>query len=175
MSDEMAGGDALPRVTPWLLSARSRDALRAQAERLHEHLTGDTTLDPLDIGFSLTQRPLLEERAVVLGAGREELQEGVGALARGERSERVIEGTVPADPGGLSVMFTGQGAQRVGMGSELYERLPVFRAAFDEACVHLDAHLGQPLRSPRASAPTPSCNSSRPAPSTTARSSSSGR
>src|SRR5581483_10443347 len=41
----------------------------------------------------------------------------------------------------LAFMFAGQGAQRAGMGRELYESLPAFRATLEELCATLDAHL----------------------------------
>ncbi|MGW6776392.1 type I polyketide synthase, partial [Streptomyces sp. NPDC055037] len=48
-------------LVPWVLSARSAEALRYQAERLHSGVVG---LDPVDVGFSLaTSRASFEQRA----------------------------------------------------------------------------------------------------------------
>jgi acyl transferase domain-containing protein/acyl carrier protein len=138
-------------VLPWVLSGRGTDGLRAQAVRLERFVAKDTELGAVDVGFSLAGRAALEERAVVLGEGREELLEGLGRLARGENARGVVrresrQGALEGEPSGLAFLFTGQGAQRVGMGRELYEAFPVFGAAFDEACAHLDRHLGCSLR-----------------------------
>ncbi|WP_239103219.1 ketoacyl-synthetase C-terminal extension domain-containing protein, partial [Actinoplanes siamensis] len=53
-------------VVPWVLSARSGAALRAQAGRLAEFVVGDAAVDVADVGASLlSTRSLFEHRAVV--------------------------------------------------------------------------------------------------------------
>ncbi|HXA54463.1 MAG TPA: SDR family NAD(P)-dependent oxidoreductase, partial [Solirubrobacteraceae bacterium] len=137
---------AFANVIPWTLSGAGEDALRAQAERLLAFVAGAPDCDATDVGLSLARRARLANRAVVVGADREELLGGARTLARGERAANVLEGTAAADPGPVAFLFTGQGAQRVGMGRELYERFGSFRSAFAEVCAHLDEHLGCSLR-----------------------------
>ena len=127
------GGPGLP-VVPWVVSARSAEALRAQARRL-----APVAADPIDTGFSLVvSRALLEHRAVVLGGDLDALRSGL--------AEPAITGS--AAEGHTAWMFTGQGSQRPGMGRELYDAFPVFAAALDEVCALLDAELGfeRPLK-----------------------------
>ncbi len=145
-------------VVAWALSGRGAGGLERQAAQLHAFARRAPDHGLADIGLALAARPLLEERAVVLGAEREELLQGLGALARGaEHPGAVVRGAAresggtaadgaEAQSGRVAFLFTGQGAQRVGMGRELYETFPVFRDAFDEVCERLDGLLGSPLR-----------------------------
>ncbi|TMU96940.1 type I polyketide synthase [Streptomyces sp. DASNCL29] len=133
-------------VAAWLLSGRGADALRAQAAQLRAFLLERTELSALDVGHSLVAtRSMFEHRAVVSGANRAELLAGLEAVAAGEVAPGVIQGV--ANTSGLrAFMFSGQGAQRLGMGRELYDEFPVFARALDEVCAHLDGQLDRPLR-----------------------------
>ncbi|MET9498163.1 type I polyketide synthase [Streptomyces sp. NPDC006552] len=127
---------------PWVLSARSRDALRAQAAQLLDHLGHNPDLTPADLGLSLTAtRAVLEHRAVVLGADRAALTDGLRLLAAGETGPHTVTGAHRGD-GKTAFLFSGQGAQRPGMGAALYEAFPVYADAFDTVC----AHFGDDLR-----------------------------
>ncbi|WP_374284139.1 type I polyketide synthase, partial [Streptomyces sp. UNOB3_S3] len=129
-------------VLPWLLSAKSAEALREQARRL---LAASPSNSPLDVAYSLaTTRSALEQRAVVTGADADELRAGLTALAEGEQSPAVVLGA--RGKGRTGVLFTGQGAQHPGMGQELYTAYPVFAEAFDAVAAVLDPLLERPVR-----------------------------
>ncbi|GAA3548097.1 hypothetical protein GCM10022222_34620 [Amycolatopsis ultiminotia] len=136
--EDVAEPAELP-VLAWPVSADSADTLAAQARRLAEQVAGS----PADVGFSLaTTRSALDHRAVVVGSCTDELLAGLSALADGDpnvlRDRR--------NSGRLAFLFTGQGAQRAGMGTELAASYPVFAEALDEVCAALDPHLDRPLR-----------------------------
>ncbi|MFK0249181.1 SDR family NAD(P)-dependent oxidoreductase [Amycolatopsis azurea] len=115
-------GSRTSSKAPWLLSAASENALRAAASRLLATAGGQ---DVDDVAFTLTTRAPLEHRAMVSSGDLAALR----ALAAGERRGRTVRG-----PATAAFLFSGQGAQRAGMGKELSDAFPVFRAAFDAAC-----------------------------------------
>jgi acyl transferase domain-containing protein/thioesterase domain-containing protein/acyl carrier protein len=137
----------LAGVTPWLLSGKGERALYAQAGRLLQRVEADQGLTDAEVGFSLaSSRAALDRRAVVIGERREDLIRSLHSLAHGRLDPAVVEGAAYGSDVGVAYLFTGQGAQRTGMGRELYESAPAFREAFDEACAHMDDLLGYSLR-----------------------------
>ncbi|MFJ2264160.1 SDR family NAD(P)-dependent oxidoreductase, partial [Streptomyces sp. NPDC087844] len=132
-------------TVPWVLAGSTPEALRAQAVRLRERLDDLGTRDPAAVGHALaTSRAALEHRAVLVGSGHEALARELDALVGQDPSHGVLRG--PAAGGGLAFLFTGQGAQRPGMGRELYERFTAFAEAFDAVAALLDRQLERPLR-----------------------------
>ncbi|WP_446678493.1 type I polyketide synthase, partial [Actinoplanes digitatis] len=99
-------------VVPVAVSAKSASALTeliARVDELDAHRA--------DVAAALAGRSGFAHRMVKVG--------GVA-----------VEGVASA--GRTAFMFTGQGSQRLGMGRDLYERYPAYRAAFDEAAALLD-------------------------------------
>ncbi|WP_229803957.1 type I polyketide synthase, partial [Planobispora rosea] len=132
---ETPGPGSAGAPVPLVISARSGKALRAQAEKVRDHLErhGDTRL--ADVAYSLaTTRAALEHRAVVVAGDR---QEAIAVLAE-PIADDVTEGRV-------AFLFTGQGSQRFAMGRELYELYPVFADALGEAIGYLDLQLDESL------------------------------
>ncbi|QCR51823.1 polyketide synthase subunit (plasmid) [Streptomyces sp. SGAir0924] len=126
--EEAAPDSSASGAVPWVLSARSAEALQALASQLADHSAKSS---PVDVGWSLVStRAAFEHRAVVVGRGRDELVRGLSEVAQG----RGVRGVASSASGGLAFVFAGQGSQRLGMGRGLYERFPVFAEAFDEVC-----------------------------------------
>ncbi|WSE34589.1 type I polyketide synthase [Amycolatopsis rhabdoformis] len=138
--------DGAPK--PVLVSGRSAAALRAQAERLAAWVAADPELTVADLAWSAaTTRSSLDHRAVVVAADRSEVLSGLRALAE-DAADPAVVSNVARGLGRVAVVFSGQGAQRAGMGRALAARFPVFADALGEVCALLDPLLAgeKPLR-----------------------------
>ncbi|MFH9662503.1 type I polyketide synthase [Streptomyces sp. NPDC017248] len=136
---------------PWVLSARTAEALREQAARLRAHVTGRPGLLPADVGYSLaTTRTAFEHRAAVVGRDRDTLLAALDTLVDGRTGPGAVRGTAAQDTRAVFV-FPGQGSQWPGMARELLDASPVFAAGIAECAGALapytDWSLGEVLRS----------------------------
>jgi polyene macrolide polyketide synthase len=119
-------------VVPWVLTARTADALREQAARI-----ATVPDNPVDVGYSLaTTRAVMAHRAVVVVGD----VAGAEAFAGGEAAPNVVSGYADVD-GGTVFVFPGQGSQWAGMGAELLETSPVFAQRLTECAAALAPYL----------------------------------
>ncbi|MET9101049.1 type I polyketide synthase [Streptomyces antibioticus] len=138
--EEAPAAHAPAAPLPFVLTAHTPDALRAQAARLAEHLTR-TPARPADTAFSLlTTRAPLKERTVLVAGEHGELLGALKDIAEGGPLD-----TLTPSGGSLAVLFAGQGSQRRGMGRQLYDTQPVFAAAYDAVAAELDPLLDRPV------------------------------
>ncbi|MBB4922024.1 type I polyketide synthase [Kitasatospora kifunensis] len=130
-AEQLEEASAAPTTAPWLLSAKSRAALPAQAERLLAFVDANPQLAPADLAHALaTTRAHFEHRAAIAGADRAELRDSLAALAAGRSAPGLVEGTAT---GARPVfVFPGQGSQWQGMATELLASSPVFAARMAE-------------------------------------------
>ncbi|MFD9904193.1 SDR family NAD(P)-dependent oxidoreductase [Streptomyces sp. NPDC059063] len=132
----------VPGTVPWVLSARSAEALREQVLRLRDSVAADAQASAAGVGHSLvTTRSLFEHRQVVIGADRDELLAGLTAIADGERHPVGVVSGVAKPLGKTVFVFPGQGCQWVGMGRELMESSPVFAERMRACAEALEPHV----------------------------------
>ena len=124
---------ALDAALPLLLSARSPEALAAQAGRWADWLAqnADTSWSAVRSTAAL-QRSHFEYRAALRVDGPEAAVEALRALAAGQGATGLYTGET-ARRGKVAFVFSGQGSQWAGMGQALLETAPVFAEVVD-AC-----------------------------------------
>nr|WP_018638376.1 type I polyketide synthase [Parafrankia elaeagni] len=140
----------VPVPVPILVSARSEQALRAQARRLGDHLDAHPGLAVADAGLATAAtRSRFDHRAVLVGTDHAELRASLARLgAEPDPADDVpsaltgltggaaasasaagvlaVRGLARPDPR-VAFVFPGQGSQWAGMGRELLASCPPFR------------------------------------------------
>ena len=119
------------------LSAKSAAALPQLAQAYLGWFASHPEMDAealADLAYTAgVGRSHFGERAGLVFEDAGELKAGLEALASGVSAAGLLTGSRAAGSGAVRVafVFTGQGSQWVGMGQDLYESEPVFRAVLD--------------------------------------------
>ncbi|MBU9401231.1 type I polyketide synthase [Burkholderia multivorans] len=139
-------------LPPLVLTARSANALSVLASRYLAMLDNGGEWRAL-AAATARRRQWLEHRAIVAPADEAEGRASLASLAQpcpDGLPPCVVTGHAPADAPRTALVFSGNGCQWVGMGSELYAENVVFRAALDEVdalwCADGSASLVDVLR-----------------------------
>jgi acyl transferase domain-containing protein/SAM-dependent methyltransferase len=130
------------------LSAKSAPPLAASARRLAAHLGSRPEPALADVAFTAhTGRAHLTERLAILAESRAEARDALEAAARGEEAPVIFRGSAASRPPEAVFLFTGAGAQYVGMGRRLFETEPAFRRTLEACDEILRGRLDKPLLS----------------------------
>ncbi|QDV72209.1 type I polyketide synthase [Botrimarina mediterranea] len=127
------------------LAAKTPDRIPEQAARLAAWLRSDVGGDATvaDVAFThTTGRCDFQHRVAVVADSTQTLLTRLDNIAAGDMADDAL---VARDKPGVAWLFTGQGAQRVGMGRGLYETEPVFRRIIDRCDAALADVLPAPL------------------------------
>lgn len=134
---------------PWhllTLSAKSDQGLQQLAAQYAAPAT--TTESLADLCCTVHQgRTHFDHRLTVIADSSTALTEQLQAFTSGHASSTVkVNQTGGKKRPKIAFLFTGQGSQYIGMGRQLYESQPVFRAAFDRCDTILQSYLPRSIR-----------------------------
>ncbi len=149
-ADDSASNEPRPCGAPLQLlplAAQTEPALVDLARKYEQFLNERPDLDLADVCYTAGMgRSHFEHRLAAVAADLNEAKERLGQFQRGEkhgriRRRRAISSSTP----GVVFMFTGQGSQYVGMGSELFKTQPVFRRELEKCAEILKPLLDRPV------------------------------
>ncbi len=126
-----------------LLSAKTDTALDKMTANLAEHFRRHPEFDPADVSYTLqTGRKAFSHRRMLVC---KDMADAESAL-RTSDPKRVFSNYCKPGERSTVFMFSGQGAQYVNMGLELYQTEPTFQEEIDRCSELLKPHIGLDLR-----------------------------
>ena len=142
--DQQSASASAPYLLP--LSARSDTSLHDLAGAFQEFLAS-TPASLTDILYTAAKRRTRHaKRLALVGSSAEDLIEKLEAFRANNSHADVAQGqAMPASERGLAFVFSGQGPQWPGMGRELMQSEPVFRAKIEEIEALLRQYVDWPL------------------------------
>ena len=131
------------------VSAKSEAALTELARRHEKYLSNNPSASVGDVCFTANAgRSHFAHRLAIVATSSLQLRDKLAAFLAGHEAPEVVRGeAIGNQPPKIAFLFTGQGSQYVGMGRQLYETSPVFRAALDRCAELLRSHSDKSLLS----------------------------
>jgi malonyl CoA-acyl carrier protein transacylase len=121
------------------LSAKSDEALRELAQAYATYLQSHPTLSIADVCFTAnTGRSHFDHRLAIKAQSLEQLHKRLSTVD-------YIVSKAPQEKPKIAFLFTGQGAQYVGMGRQLYDTQPTFRQTLERCDDILRLHLDKSI------------------------------
>src|SRR5205823_5080511 len=130
----MPDNRAIPTGQLLPLSAQTSDALKDLARSYLKHLEEYTDQALHDICYTASVRRTHHDyRLAIVSRSRQDAHDKLAAFIRGETGLELISGRRIANKQHkIAWIFPGQGSQWLGMGRDLLEHEPVFRATIEE-------------------------------------------
>ena len=128
------------------LSAKNSVALHALAAHYLAHVQCHPELDLGNLCYTAAVgRNHFTHRLGIVAESVAALQTSLHAFLKGNDAPAIIRGRVAHTPPRIAFLFTGQGAQYVAMGRDLYATQPTFRTTLEQCDALLRPHLGESL------------------------------
>lgn len=133
----------LQSLPPLFLSARSDAALRELAGRYSERLADAKPEEFYDVAYgALCRRDHLEKRLLTEASSVVELSQLLGDFAGGQSPTAVCVEDALYQPGGVAFVYSGNGAQWVGMGHKLMAESQSFAETLHDLDARMLPHAG---------------------------------
>ncbi|HUN22977.1 MAG TPA: beta-ketoacyl synthase N-terminal-like domain-containing protein, partial [Anaerolineales bacterium] len=132
---------------PYLLtlSGRTEGALQANIQQFL-HLINHFPTEIQNIAYRVQiERSAWEHRLALVVESAEQVQAALRASLAGEPSEKLRMGKKGNTTPNIAFVFSGQGAQTLGMGRELYQHQPIFRGMIERCAQWIQANAGWDL------------------------------
>ena len=126
------------------ISGKGEEALRGNVKRFKEFIEGNVDDKVADICYTANVcRTHFGHRLALVAQTKKEIHHQLEQFLQGTVLPGVSSGEVTSSENRkVAFLFTGQGSQYVGMGTQLYETCPLFREILDRCELWLKAHAG---------------------------------
>jgi acyl transferase domain-containing protein len=146
VQDSATEDEPLPTSGVLTFAASSSDALKKTSSRWNDFLLDSSLPFAAICNSSNAYRQSGKHRIAVVAETADSAHKLLSKFAADQVSEHVYYGVTPSYCPGVSMLYSGQGAQYAGMGEYLYAIQPAFREALDQCDLLYTAETGHSIK-----------------------------